>query len=95
VEDLAERFVSRGRRHVGGNQLRADRFRPRECFLVGHQRHRRDPALDMTPRASLFQNRKDVVVVCVLRSDWLVRFAALLREHEKRERDAREKSDTE
>src|SRR5439155_15326653 len=83
---IAEAVFGVPRRHVRGDELGADRLGPRERFLVGHQRHRRDTTTDVALRAALLQDRKHVVVVGVLRRDRLVRFTVLHRERDGGER---------
>ena len=85
----SESIVGCRRWHVRGHQLGADRLGPRERFLVGHERHRRDTARHVAARAALLEDREDVVVVGVLRRDRLVRFAALDGDGDDREHDRR------
>ena len=72
-------------RHVPGNQLHAERFAPRKCILVCHQRHRRHPVLNVAAAATVTKDRKDIVVVGVRGCDRLVGFAAFHTERDSAE----------
>ena len=94
VFDRRAGWIDRPRRHAARSKLVADRFGPRHRVIVGHQRHRRRPALDVADGAVIPQQRENIPVVVVFRRHRFVRVGVLAGDHEeesarKREDDAR------
>ena len=84
--------VHRPRRHAAARQLVANRFGPGDRFLVSHERHRRNAAVDMAAPTVVAEQREDVTIVVVLRRHRFVRVPCSDAErNEKRRRPERDR----